>query len=288
MLLIANPMSGGGKVVRLLPRVEERLRELGIAHRTQLTRGLEHAGELTREALERGEIPVAFSGDGVAGAVAGAAAQIGNATIGVLPGGSGNDFCRHAGIPQDPLAACQVLRSGVPTAIDLGEANGHTFLGIASLGFDSEANAIANAAPRVLGRGIYLYGAIVALARWRAASFEVDVDGVRESFDGWSVIAANTSVYGGGMYIAPDARIDDGELDVVLTRKTSRLRFVTSMPRVFSGRHVNDPSVKVTRGREVRVSASRAFAVYADGDPITDLPAVIRALPGAVKVLLPA
>ncbi len=287
MLLIANPTSGGGKVVRLLPRVQEKLNALGVPHRTEMTRSLEHAGELTREALERGEIPVAFSGDGVAGAVAAAAARFGDATIGVLPGGSGNDFCRHAGIPKEPLAACELMRSGVPTAIDLGEANGDIFLGIASLGFDSEANAIANAAPRALGRGIYLYGALMALARWRPASFQVEIDGSSESFDGWSVIAANTSVYGGGMYIAPDARIDDGLLDIVLSHKTSRLRFIASMPKVFSGKHIDDPSVSVRRGLEVRVSASRPFVVFADGDPITELPAVIRALPGAVKVLLP-
>ena len=288
MLLIANPTSGGGRVVRLLPLVQQRLAELGITHRMELTQSLEHAGELTTEALEAGELPVAFSGDGVAGAVAAAAAVFGDATIGVLPGGSGNDFCRHAGVPKDPLEACELLRSGFATPIDLAQANGRTFLGIASLGFDSEANEVANRAPRALGRGIYLYGALVALARWRAASFDVEIDGAAQRFDGWSVIAANTSVYGGGMYIAPDARIDDGLLDVVLTRKTSRLRFIASMPRVFSGKHVSAPSVSVQRGREVRVSASRPFIVYADGDPIADLPVVINVLPAAVKVLLPA
>ena len=288
LMLIANPTSGGGKVVRLLPRVRERLGELGLEHIVEMTRSLEHAGDLTRAALDAGQLPVAFSGDGVAGAVAAAAAARGGATIGVLPGGSGNDFCRHAGIPQDALEACEVLRSGVATATDLAQANGRVFLGIASLGFDSEANAIANTAPRALGRAIYLYGAIVALARWRPAQFDVEVDGERRSFAGWSVIAANTSVYGGGMFIAPAARTDDGLLDVVLTGKTSRLRFVRFMPRVFSGRHVEDDSVTVLRGREVRVSASRPFAVFADGDPIADLPAVIGVLPAAVKVLLPA
>lgn len=286
--LIANPASGGGKVVRLLPKVRERLAELGLEHHVEQTRSLEHAGELTRAALAAGRLPVALSGDGVAGAVAAAAAAQGAATIGVLPGGSGNDFCRHVGIGQDALAACEVLRSGVATSIDLAQANGRMFLGIASLGFDSEANAVANAAPRALGRGIYLYGALVALARWRPAQFEVDVDGERRSFAGWSVVAANTSVYGGGMYIAPDARIDDGLLDVVLSAKTSRLRFLRSMPRVFNGTHVREPSVTVLRGREVRVSASRPFDVYADGDPIATLPAEIRSLPAAVKVLLPA
>jgi YegS/Rv2252/BmrU family lipid kinase len=286
--LIANPASGGGRVMKLLPSVRERLTSLGIEHTVDLTKSLEHAAELTREALDAGELPVSLSGDGVAGAVAAAAAPTPGAVIGVLPGGSGNDFCRHTGIPSDPLEACELLVRGVPTPIDLGEANGRTFLGIASLGFDSDANEIANEAPRWLGKGIYVWGAIVALLRWKPASFDVEIDGRTQSFEGWSVVAANTSVYGGGMYIAPGARIDDGLLDVVLSYKTSRLRFFSALPRVFKGSHIDDPAFSVTRTAELKVSASRPFAVYADGDPIADLPAVIRIVPGAVRVLLPA
>lgn len=288
VLLIANPASGGGKVPKLLPAVRERLDALGVGHRTQMTRSLAHARELTLEALSLDELPVSFSGDGVAGAIAGAARARPDAVIGVLPGGSGNDFCRHTGIPGDPVAACEVIARGEPRAIDLGEANGVTFLGIASLGFDSEANAAANTAPRVLGRGIYVYGALSAIARWRPASFEVDSDGQVERFDGWSVICANTSVYGGGMFVAPQARIDDGLLDVVLIHKTGRRRFLASFPKVFKGTHVDQRYVTVRRAREVRVSASRPFAVFADGDPIAELPVVVRSLPAAVRVLLPA
>ncbi len=287
-LLIANPASGGGKVLKLLPDVRARLQALGVEHRLEQTRSLEHAGELAREGLAAGELPVSFSGDGVAGAVAAAAAGTEGAVVGVLPGGSGNDFCRHVGIPQDALEACEVIAHGTPSPIDLGEANGTPFLGIASLGFDSEANALANRAPRRLGRAIYVYGALGAVARWAPAHFDVSVDGEREHFDGWSVIVANTSVYGGGMYVAPDARVDDGLLDVVLIRRTSRLRFLASFPRVFKGTHVREPNVTVLRGREVTVAASRPFDVYADGDPITEVPVTIRSLPAAVRVLLPA
>ena len=287
VLLIANPTSGGGKVPKLLPAVTARLTALGIEHRTELTRDLAHARELTLEALGLGETPVSFSGDGVAGAVAAAAAHR-DATIGVLPGGSGNDFCRHTGIPGDAVAACDVLAHGEARPIDLGEANGAPFLGIASLGFDSEANAAANAAPRALGRGIYVYGALSAVARWKPASFEVEADGERLAFEGWSVICANTSVYGGGMFVAPDARLDDGLLDVVAIRRTGRARFLASFPKVFKGEHVQLDHVIVRRAREVRVTASRPFTVYADGDPIADLPVVVRALPAAVRVLLPA
>lgn len=288
LLLIANPTSAGGRVLRLLPAVHARLDELGLVHRTAITRDLAHARELTLEALTVGETPVAFSGDGVAGAVAGAASTLPDSTFGILPGGSGNDFCRHVGIPRDALAACAVLAHGEPHPIDLGEAGGSRFLGIASLGFDSEANAVANAAPRALGRGIYLYGALVALARWRPAEFEVSADGRLERFEGWSVICANSSVYGGGMYVAPDARVDDGLLDLVLIRKTGRARFLRSLPKVFDGSHVRDANVSVLRTREARVSASRPFAVFADGDPIAKLPVTVRVLPAAVRLLRPA
>ncbi len=288
VLLIANPTSGGGKVPRLLPAVRERLDELGVAHRTELTRSLEHARELTLEALDREEVPVSFSGDGVAGAVAGAARARPGAVIGVLPGGSGNDFCRHVGIPGDAVEACAVIAGGQARPIDLGEANGASFLGIASLGFDSEANTAANAAPRFLGRGIYVYGALSAMVRWKPAQFEVEADGQLERFEGWSVVCANTSVYGGGMFVAPQARIDDGLLDLVLIRKTSRPRFLASFPKVFKGAHTGDENISIRHASEVRVSASRPFSVFADGDPIAELPVVVRVLPAAVRVLLPA
>jgi len=288
VLLIASPSSGGGKVPALLPAVEARLDALEVARRTVLTRDIEHARELTREALAGGEIPISFGGDGLAGAVAGAASEQPQAVVGVLPGGSGNDFCRHTGIPGEAVAACEVIARGEPRAIDVGEANGARFLGIASLGFDSEANAAANRAPRFLGRAIYVYGALVALARWKPASFEVRAEGRSERFEGWSVVCANTSVYGGGMFIAPDASVEDGLLDVVLMRGSSRARFLAALPKVAKGEHVRRRDVSVSRAREVEVSASRPFVVYGDGDPIAELPVVVRVLPAAVRVLLPA
>ena len=286
--LIANPASGGGKVLRLLPAVEARLAELGLQVDTHLTKSLEHARELAVAAAADERVATSFSGDGVAGAVAGALAGIDGALAAVLPGGTGNDFCRHTGIPKDPLDACRLLVDGVPTAIDLGEADGRRFLGIASTGFDSAANAIANDAPRALGRGIYVYGALAAIARWTPATFTVQLDGAERRFEGWSVVVANTSVYGAGMFVAPDARLDDGLLDVVMIARSSRLRFAATLPKVFRGSHTTDRLVTIARAREVRISASRPFDLYADGDPIAALPSVIRALPGAVRVLLPA
>jgi len=286
--LITNPTSGGGRALKALPAVEARLRELGVPFHTERTQSLEHGAALALAAADAGEVAVTLSGDGLLGAVAGALRQRDGALLGVLPGGRGNDFCRSAGIPCDPLAACEVIASGVERAVDVGEVDGRTFIGIASLGFDSDANRIANAAPARLGNLVYLYGALRALFAWTPARFTIEVDGAARTFSGWSVAAANANAYGGGMFLAPDASLCDGLLDVVTTADTSKLKFVSSLPKVFKGTHVDEPSVDVVRGREVRISADRPFTVYADGDPIGELPVTIRAIPAALRVLLPA
>ena len=287
-LIAANPVAGGGRVARELPAVRRELNRLGIDAEVFLTASLEDAAALAARAAGEGRVPVAFSGDGVVGALAAAVSRQADPLMGVLPGGTGNDFCRHIGIPDDPVAACSLLEDGVERPVDLGEANGVRFLGIASAGFDSEANAAANAAPRWMGPAVYTWGALSALARWKPARFSVVVDGSESEFEGWSVICANTSVYGAGMFIAPDARTDDGLFDVVWTVKTGRLRFLSLFPRVFKGTHVELPTVTVVRGRSVRFESSRPFVLYADGDPITELPAQIEIVPGAVRVLVPA
>ena len=286
--LLVNPSAGGGRALKALPAVEAELDRRGLYVRVARTRSLSHARELALSAVDAGEVVVTLSGDGLIGAVAGALRGHEEAIMGVLPGGRGNDFARAAGIPADPVEACAVIADGEPRAVDVGEVGGRVFVGIASLGFDSEANRIANQAPSRLGPLVYAYGALRALATWRPATFDVAVDRERRTFTGWTVAAANSRAYGGGMLLAPDARLDDGELDVVLVAPDSRRQFVRCLPLVFKGTHVDLPSVTVLRGREVRISADRPFAVYADGDPIGELPVTIRAIPGAVKILLPA
>ncbi|MEA2297646.1 MAG: hypothetical protein QOF77_582 [Solirubrobacteraceae bacterium] len=286
--LIVNPSAGGGRAGRVLPRVEAALAALGVESATYRTRDLEHARELAREASGAGEMAVALGGDGLIGAVAGALAEHPGSRLGVLPGGRGNDFARVLGIPADPVEACGVIAAGSVRDLDLGAVDGRRFACIASVGFDSDANRIANEAPSWLGGLVYAYGALRALAAWRPATFEVSVDGEEHRFRGYSVIAANTSCYGGGMRIAPDARLDDGQLDVVLTEHVSRLRFLAVLPKVFRGTHVGEPTVHVLRGREVAIRADREFTVYADGDPIGELPVTVRAVPHVVRVLVPA
>ena len=197
----------------------------------------------------------------------------------ILPGGRGNDFARVLGIPTDPGEAAHVVAAGKRSPLDVGDVGGKTFVGIASCGFDSDANRIANEAPSRLGNLVYAYGALRALVAWTPADFELELDGEPLRYSGWSAVCANSSAYGGGMFVAPDAKLDDGLLDVVITRPSSKRHFLRSLPKVFKGTHIEDPRVEVHRAREVKISANRPFALYADGDPIADLPATVRPCP---------
>ncbi|MFL5824109.1 MAG: diacylglycerol/lipid kinase family protein [Solirubrobacteraceae bacterium] len=288
LALIVNPSAGGGRAGEALPDVQDALRRLGLEHRVETTRSLEHARELAQEAFKRGEAAVAFGGDGLVGAVAGALAHS-SGVLGVLPGGRGNDFARVLGIPLEPVPACAVLSQGTVRSLDLGDVDGKTFVGIASCGFDSEANRIANEARLIRGNLVYAYAAIRALSRWRPARFDVRLEGGETHVvNGYSVGAANSKAYGGGMYAAPDAELDDGQLDIVTCAEMPKRRFLFSlMPKVFKGTHTSEPEVTVLRTREATISADRAFVMYADGDPIAQLPVTVRALPGAVRVIVP-
>jgi YegS/Rv2252/BmrU family lipid kinase len=285
-VVLVNPSAGGGRVRDLLGEVEVTLRDLGVDYRLVLTTGLEHGCEEARRAAGDGETPVVMSGDGLVGQVGGVLAG-GEVPLGVIPGGRGNDFARVVGIPTEVRAAVSLLVAGRTRAVDVGEVNGRRFLCIASCGFDSDANRIANEARLVKGNLVYAYAALRAMAAWKPARFELVLDGERWVHTGYSVAAANSKAYGGGMFLAPDAELDDGRLDVVCVGEVGKLRYLANLPKVFKGRHVENDEVTVRRAAEVEISADRPFAVYADGDHLADLPATIRVLPRALNVIVP-
>jgi YegS/Rv2252/BmrU family lipid kinase len=282
--LIANPSAGGGRTARLLPAVEAALRGHGLAFRVERTHSIEHARELARSALAAGEVAAAMGGDGLLGAVAGELRHT-DGVLAVLPGGRGNDFARKLGVGGDPVAACDVIAEGREQRVDVADINGRAYLGIASSGLDSDAGDLANATRLKLGQGVYVYAVLRALAAWRTAHWEVVLDGRPRSFDGYSVAVCNSGVFGGGMFLAPDAELDDGMLDVVMIEDRPKRAMLTALPKVFSGTHLSERGVELVRAREVAFHADRPFNVQADGDPIADLPATVRVEPGALRVM---
>jgi YegS/Rv2252/BmrU family lipid kinase len=287
LAVIVNPTAGAGRALEALPRIRAELERIGADFHVIETTSADHARAEGTAARERGEAVGALGGDGLVGTLAGVLCG-GESPLAVLPGGRGNDLARVLGIPTEPEAAARLAVDGVEHAIDVPEVDGVSYVGIASCGFDSEANRIANEAKLVRGNLVYLYAALRALAQWKHATFEVTVDGERHSVTGWSVIVANSKAYGGGMYVVPQAELDDGLLDVMLSAAGSKRHFLSNLPKLFSGSHVDDPRISFVRGSEVEVSADRPFVVYADGDPIGELPVRIRVARQALRVLVPA
>lgn len=286
LTLLVNPSSAGGRTLKLLPRVEAALDARRAVFRVERTRSLDHGVELGLRAIELGEIPVVISGDGLLGAVGGAMA--GSETpLGLIPGGRGNDLARALGIPSEPEAAVDVVLAGHSRTIDVGEANGKRFLGIASVGFDSECNRLANETHFLRGNWVYAYSMVRTLIGWKPARFTIADGGERKRITGYFVAVANNSVYGGGMYIAPEAELDDGKFDVVSIGEGGKLHFLWGLKDVLKGNHLDKDEVSVFRTSRLNIDASRPFPVYADGDHLTDLPVSLRVLPRCLSIFVP-
>ena len=307
LCLIVNPQAGQGRVKALLPRALSVLAAAGAEHRVIESSSLGHARELAAEAAGRGEVVVAVGGDGMAGALAGAAAA-GRASYGLIPAGRGNDLAAALGIPLDPAAAAQVLcrKAGVPVDLIGVRAPGRpeqVVAGSVYAGLPARAGEVANSTRLLRGSLVYSVAALRVLARWRPVTFTVRIssqqapdDGQLSSFEfpGYAVVVANSAYFGGGMLVAPPAEIADGELDVVLMRHAPKLTFLSALMAIKDGSHVKLPQITLHRGTEVTITMSRDLPAAADGEPLpcaTPLPAgtplTVRVLPGALTVLRP-
>ena len=285
--LLVNPASAGGKALDALPAVHATLDRLDCPHRTVITRDIEHAAQEAERAASEGETTLAMGGDGLLRPLAGVLRHS-PAALALVPCGRGNDLARVLGIPTDPAEAARVAVEGSERLLDVADVDGTPFLGIASFGFDSDANRIANEAKLIRGNAVYLYAALRALAAWKPARFGVTVDGELHEVTGYSVAVGNSKAYGGGMYVLPHAELDDGRLDVMMSSEATKLTFLREFPKVFKGTHVDSPNVTFLRGERIELTSDRPFVIYADGDPIGATPATVGVEPRCLRIIVPA
>jgi diacylglycerol kinase (ATP) len=283
---IVNPTAGGSASAAPLARL---LREAGAEVVVEYSRGLEHATSLARAAAEADHVVLGVGGDGMVGCVGGALAGT-DAVLGIVPAGRGNDFARQLDVPSEPEALAKLLLEGEPRAVDTVDANGKVVLGSVYAGVDAVANDNANKTRFLRGSAAYYFGALRAVLAWRAADYRITVDGEEHRRSGYTVVAANSGWYGFGRHIAPDARVDDGLLDVVVVNKAPKPLFFAVMRELEDGSHVRRPQVEVMRGCEVRIeltTSGRTLPYGADGELPGRLPVTAEAMPGALRVLAP-
>ena len=290
---IVNPAAGDtasstAGPAALLP-VARLLREAGARVTVEYSRGLDHAAALAKEAVGRGDVVLGVGGDGMAGCVGGAVAGT-DGVFGIVPAGRGNDFARQLGVPGGQRDLAELLLDGEPRPVDAIEVTGSdatklVALGSVYAGVDAVANRNANRSRLLRGSAAYYVGALRAVLTWRAAAYRVTIDGRRLERHGYTVVAANSGFYGFGLHVAPDARVDDGLLDVVIIKHAPKPLFFAMMKELETGAHVRRDVVEVLRGSDVRIEADRPLPYGADGELIGTLPVTVRVLPGALRVL---
>jgi diacylglycerol kinase (ATP) len=185
-------------------------------------------------------------------------------------------------------ALVALLGSGLVRSVDVAEVRtgdgvAHFFLGVMSTGFDSNVNERANAMSR-LGGSRYNIAIVRELASFRPLEYSVRIDGTDHTSTGMLVSVGNGPRYGGGMLVCPDARVDDGILDLTWLNEVSKATFLRVLPTVFKGAHVKHSSVHTYRGRHIEISSPDQIA-YADGERLGPLPVSVDVRPGVLRVL---
>lgn len=297
LTVVLNPASGRGTGARrrpelesLLEKAEANARECGreINWRIVQTERPGHGADLARKAVEEGaEIVAAAGGDGTYGEVVNGIAGT-DAILGILPFGTGNDFSRHLGLGTDLAKAVETLFNGVAKPIDIGRVNDRYFINVAGCGFDAVVAARVNHGFRLLhGTAAYVAAVITSLIKFKPAPFKICVDGEAWETKAYLCSIANSQSFGGGMKIAPGARIDDGLLDICILGDAGKLEFLTAFPRVFKGTHVTHPKVTMLKASHITVESEPAMPILVDGEVMGRTPVEFTVQPGAIRVMQP-
>ena len=260
----------------------------------ELTTGPGDAGRLAREAVEAGfRTVVAGGGDGTVNEVVNGLAQAGHPDVrlGLMPLGTMNVFAAELGIPGNRIGrAWEIIAAGHCRQVDLALANGRAFVQMAGIGFDAQAvSEVDWAMKKNLGPLSYLISAARVAARELPRLVVTAADG-RVS-EGCLALVGNGRFYGGPFAVFKEARLDDGQLDVIVCRSVTHLDLLRYLPNVLFGTHLDLPGVDFfhTPSLSVRPASEGERIPYEiDGEIAGAAPASFSLLPGALRVLAPA
>ena len=290
--LIVNPTSGKGVGRKIGDQTRRLLHEAGHDVVDVSGSDYQQASGRARDALAHGvDTMVVVGGDGMAHLGVNLCAGT-SARLAVVAAGTGNDFARNLGLPVgDARAAVALLTDGRTREIDLGRvthgvAGEKWFAGVLGAGFDAVVNARAQRMRWPRGQMRYPLAVLRELPVFRPIPYAVELDGRRLETQAMLVAVANTTSFGGGMRVCPDADVADGLFDVMIVHALSMAAFLRVFPKVYSGTHTTHPAVEIHRARRVRLEASGIHS-QADGETFADLPIDAEVVPGALHVVTP-
>ena len=297
-VVIVNPTSGSGSTGEAWPQIASDLRSQFGSFRVLFTMHRGDAASLAGEAARKGaKLIIACGGDGTISEVAnGILASGKDVELGILPSGTGGDFRRTLEIPSRTRDAARVLRTGRTVRIDVGRVsfadhNGaeamRYFVGVASCGMSTKV------IERVKAEGVSFASSLLQTAmRNEAIRLVVQLDDAHDrQLTVSNLCIANARYFGGGMKIAPDAKLTDGKFDVIGVGDLSALKMFTSAPRVYFGSHLSMPEVSHALARKVSVRPAddtKEVALEVDGELPGRLPATFQVIPEALRVRVAA
>jgi diacylglycerol kinase (ATP) len=288
---VVNPIAGRGRTRKILPELEAAFAAHGV--KVHVSTDVDDGRRAAQEAVARGDGIVACGGDGTVSALAAVVADA-DAALAVVPTGAGNDLARELGLdPRRPLDAIAALDDPVMLRIDLGrvtaaDGTGAVFTTVANTGFDAEANRWANGVRWATGSTLYVLALLRTLVAYRPRPVTVRVDHEVWQGEAWLVAVGNSRWYAGGMKITPDARVDDGLLDVCIVGDASAFDLLRRFPRVFRGTHAELDQVTMLRGAQVDITSDdERMEMWASGERVGPLPVSLQPWTSSLSVLTP-
>lgn len=288
--VILNPTARRGAVLKRIDPLVEAFAAHGLEARLVRSTSEEHAKELAAGfAADGARVVGALGGDGMARSVAAGLVDT-DTSLGIIAGGRGNDLIGKLGIPKDTEGAVANIAAGRDRIIDVLDFDGNLSLSNVCLGLDSTVQRHANSARLIRGRWVYLYGVLRAILPPKSIELQLTVDGRRVDFRGLTAGFANSGRYGGGLKLSPEAKLDDGLIDVVLLRDAFLPRLAVELVAFMSGRHDRHPHIHFGHAREIHIdtpAGAAPVAIVADGDEIGQTPTAVTIRPSSLKVRVP-
>jgi diacylglycerol kinase (ATP) len=291
LLLIYNPHAGQGRAKKHLSQVESLFHAKGIETELHLTKRFGHGSEIVRDAdLSHYDGIVAAGGDGtVFEVINGYSNNSGDKKppIGIMPVGTGNAFAIDLNLKTNDIEhAVEIISAAKPRKIDVGkfrtEDQDYYFLNIIGLGFVADVTATARKL-KVFGNVAYMFGVLYQTLFLKSHTLDIEIDGKKYNRENIFVEVSN-STYTSNFLMAPNAKIDDGLLDVTLLAKCTRRKLLKSLPTVFTGEHIHLDIVETFKAKKISIKTNVPKVLTPDGELFGSTPLEIECLFQAVEV----
>ena len=298
-MFLVNPASAAGSTGKRWPEIAHRAAARGLDGDALISDAPGQLGELAAGAVRDGARRlVVVGGDGSVNEVVNGLDHTPDVELAVIPRGTGWDFVRTFGIPNDLDDAIDVALAGAVREIDLGTASYRTWAGdearstfanVASAGISGAIARRANDSSKALGGKVSYYWATLSVFfGWQTGEMRVTVDGESRSGKMIDAMICNGRYLGGGMMMCPEAEPDDGLFDVLLIGDVTKRDLAFVLPKTYKGKHLPHPRLELLRGRVVTVESEEPLPIELDGEQPGTTPARFEVVPRALRLRVPA